>query len=717
MLVVIILMALAMTAILVAFSLKNKSVEAPKEPPDTQPARSWIGLIRGNHLSESECVRLERYIQRIITSRNQERGFSLYWKAKDILEQTGDKHLALAHCIEAFKACPKYFPIKCLYLTLFQRVYYERKYLSMAIEQYELFLPDILSVREGDTNYKLLQYDVFYDPDKERLTRDLRTNRCPNLYISEYLVSLFSNYISSGQYERARGLLDALLDRNDTRVFTSIQSLFRAMNRLDDGIAYTNRARQRLKAGGITDARWLKNIDAEAEESIRLMTHWKTLRPTKRRQKEEEPITEEVWTIANALEPLPLVNKGKVPVWKVGGILAHATPQQKEFYKYWLSEFERGNYLDIEGNVDYVVAYLRRCTARFLRDTDIHHLLSSFAKARDGYAAYDYITRYLDRVTIGAYLCLGFYDEAWRVLKETEQLLHMEDFTALRSKCKDTSIDGYDLLCLLRSKNGLTSFGQEHLAKIAELVTGTLQDFHTRYKKNLIQYYCEQFDFGNLDDDNYSYLKQLCQGEDERNFFFWKDETKRTMKHPRILRYDRCLSKCDWVREIDLAQIEDGNMTDLEYTVIPYIIQYAVKSKARQILRGCENIIRKENHLPRVGEGWTSETLLYNQIKEAFPGIRVLHHARPRWLAPQHLDIYIPERNLAIEYQGRQHVQPIAFFGGEETFQKTLKRDSVKKQKCLEAGVELIEVFEEYDLPEVIAKLSSYINKLPGNNS
>jgi len=60
MLVVIILMALAMTAVLVAFSLKNKSVEAPKEPPDTQPARSWIGLIRGNDLSESECVRLER---------------------------------------------------------------------------------------------------------------------------------------------------------------------------------------------------------------------------------------------------------------------------------------------------------------------------------------------------------------------------------------------------------------------------------------------------------------------------------------------------------------------------------------------------------------------------------------------------------------------------------------------------------------------------------
>jgi hypothetical protein len=720
MLLVIILIALALAASLVALSLKANKVAEPERPSVRQPHTDWTDwtvLTGWNRLSPSERERLERYIHTVITTRNQKRGFSLYWKAKYIVERTGDKRLGLAHSIEAFKACPEYFPIKCLYPNLFGMVYHKRKYLALAIEQYERFLPDILSVRNGDDKYELLQYDVFYDPEKGKLITDLTTNRRPELYISEYLLSLCRDYTSSGQYERARGLLDALLDRNDSGIFVSIQSLFYAMNRLDEGIAYTNAARHRLQASGHFDARGLNNIDAKAEDSIRLMCHWKTLKRTKRQPRQEEPITEEVWTIGNSPGTLPLEHEGKVPVWKVGGTLAFATPQQKEFYEHWRTEFERGNYIDIEGNVDYVVAYLRCCTAHFVRDKDIRHLLDSFAKVRDGYATYDFITRYLARWTIGAYLHLALYDEAWRVLKETEQLLEMEDFTTLRNKCNDTSIDGYDLLRLLRAENGLTSFGQEHLAKVADLATGALQEFHTRYKKNLIQYYCDQFNFGDLKDDDYSYLKQLCQGEDERKFFFWKDETKRTMKHPRILRYDRCLSKCDWVSETGLVQIEDRNMTDLKCTEIPYIIDYAVKSKARQILRGCENIIRKENHLPRVGEGWISETLLYNQIKEAFPGIRVLHHARPRWLAPQHLDIYIPERNLAIEYQGRQHVQPIAFFGGEETFQKTLKRDSVKKQKCLEAGVELIEVFEEYDLPEVIAKLSSYINKLPGNNS
>ena len=123
-----------------------------------------------------------------------------------------------------------------------------------------------------------------------------------------------------------------------------------------------------------------------------------------------------------------------------------------------------------------------------------------------------------------------------------------------------------------------------------------------------------------------------------------------------------------------------------------------------------ENGIRQSLGLPLVGEGWISETNLFYEIKNHFNSELVIHHGKPSWLGRQHLDIFLPELNIAIEYQGAQHYKPIEFFGGKQGLKKNKERDERKRNLCEINGCDLIYVYPEYDLENVIKKISLALN-------
>ena len=116
------------------------------------------------------------------------------------------------------------------------------------------------------------------------------------------------------------------------------------------------------------------------------------------------------------------------------------------------------------------------------------------------------------------------------------------------------------------------------------------------------------------------------------------------------------------------------------------------------LTRQAENIVREEEGLPRVGEGWIAETRLYYEIKEYLPGFEVVHHGSPDWLGRQHLDIYVPGLRLALEYQGPQHDKPMDYFGGQEAFKNQQKRDRGKFNLCRRHGIKIIYAREGYNL-------------------
>jgi hypothetical protein len=139
----------------------------------------------------------------------------------------------------------------------------------------------------------------------------------------------------------------------------------------------------------------------------------------------------------------------------------------------------------------------------------------------------------------------------------------------------------------------------------------------------------------------------------------------------------------------------------------PYIKRTAIEKNIDE--REAENEIRDLLGIPHISEGWVSEVELLNMIRDIFPTDEVVHQASPEWLGQQRFDIFIPELNVAIEYQGRQHYEPVAFFGGEEGFLRTQKRDALKAELCTENGIDL--VYFRYDETITCELVESRIKK------
>jgi hypothetical protein len=108
-----------------------------------------------------------------------------------------------------------------------------------------------------------------------------------------------------------------------------------------------------------------------------------------------------------------------------------------------------------------------------------------------------------------------------------------------------------------------------------------------------------------------------------------------------------------------------------------------------------------------IGETWQSEEITYRAICDALPDLQVQRQARPVWLAPQHLDIYIPALGLAVEYMGQQHYAPVTFFGGQEGMTRTQVRDARKARLCAEAGVRLEYVRFDQDIAARVREIMS----------
>ena len=55
-------------------------------------------------------------------------------------------------------------------------------------------------------------------------------------------------------------------------------------------------------------------------------------------------------------------------------------------------------------------------------------------------------------------------------------------------------------------------------------------------------------------------------------------------------------------------------------------------------------------------------------------------------------DFYLPELNICIEYDGRQHFEEIDFFGGKQGLLEIQKRDNEKNAYCLKNGIQLFRI-------------------------
>jgi len=108
-----------------------------------------------------------------------------------------------------------------------------------------------------------------------------------------------------------------------------------------------------------------------------------------------------------------------------------------------------------------------------------------------------------------------------------------------------------------------------------------------------------------------------------------------------------------------------------------------------------------------------SQNKLFEKLQETFNEVIKLE-ASPEWLNSQRFDIYLPKYNIAIEYNGAQHYEPIDYFGGEEKFKLQQQRDELKREKCRLNNCSLFEIKYDYnddDYDLLINNISKLIQK------
>jgi hypothetical protein len=142
-----------------------------------------------------------------------------------------------------------------------------------------------------------------------------------------------------------------------------------------------------------------------------------------------------------------------------------------------------------------------------------------------------------------------------------------------------------------------------------------------------------------------------------------------------------------------------------------YYIENLIHNIFYAFVLSFQNDFRISKGLPKIGEGWISETELFYKLKDYFKDEIVQNHGKPKWLGRQHVDIWFPKHKVGIEYQGLQHDKPIDFFGGEIAFLKNKERDERKKSLFKKNNSILIEVRKGYDFESIVKEIKNYLKK------
>ena len=94
--------------------------------------------------------------------------------------------------------------------------------------------------------------------------------------------------------------------------------------------------------------------------------------------------------------------------------------------------------------------------------------------------------------------------------------------------------------------------------------------------------------------------------------------------------------------------------------------------------RGCTN----NWHLERTVECYLKEAGIPYEIQKRFDWLKNKINMT--------LDFYLPDYDIGIECQGRQHFIPVDKFGGEEGFKDTQIRDALKKNQCEKHKIKIL---------------------------
>jgi Zn finger protein HypA/HybF involved in hydrogenase expression len=74
-------------------------------------------------------------------------------------------------------------------------------------------------------------------------------------------------------------------------------------------------------------------------------------------------------------------------------------------------------------------------------------------------------------------------------------------------------------------------------------------------------------------------------------------------------------------------------------------------------------------------------------------------------------DFYLPEQNILIEFNGRQHYEPVNYFGGKNKFENQKIKDDIKVNFCSDKNIKLLIISykETKNIPTILFKIKNRI--------
>lgn len=356
-----------------------------------------------------------------------------------------------------------------------------------------------------------------------------------------------------------------------------------------------------------------------------------------------------------------------IPFWKhkyisFFGQINECNIEQKNFYHQFKKHFLKGECIDLNGNDNYAFVLLYDLVEN--GDFDIDNLLEHFKNLEKYYPK---TKGYTNTAIIQKLERQNNYEKAWS-FRRRNGYIPIDTIVKYESKLQKQLIDG-ELLTILGGYTHLTDFGQDNIQEIKTYATAEIEKYIEDKGKPFFDLFLKD---GKPLTENQEFYKIFFISESEYEFYKKIDDSQKEAKFP---------------------------------VGIPHIVEKAILNQFRIILKKAEDGYRESIGMPKVGEGWISETELFYKISNHFDEDEVIHHASPKWLGRQHLDIYLPKYNIGIEYQGAQHYEPVDFFGGQEAFERTVERDKRKKELCDKHNCTLIYVDKGYDIGNVLKKI------------
>lgn len=253
------------------------------------------------------------------------------------------------------------------------------------------------------------------------------------------------------------------------------------------------------------------------------------------------------------------------------------------------------------------------------------------------------------------------------------------------------------------SNKGLTDWGSEHIDEILDEFDKKLVSIKTDTNQCFIRNF--------FHDKSYRKLGRIAKEEEDKLKNICRDLYAVGIMGDRANSILSIEAKTYRMQGNRFNMLYDFPAVKSSYILLPDISKFVLESKVRELLRDAENNVRRRGNIPDVGEGWISETQLYESIKMAFPKEKIVQHASPPWLGQQHFDIFFPEHNIAIEYQGIQHYEAIDLFGGNEGLRRTQERDERKRVLSFKNHCCLIYVDPGYVLESVVQEIELVVRK------